>query len=347
METSDIWEKIIIPLVIGPLCVLIKVLYDRWDTKKTQTKMLVNKIKLKKIENKLEKFYWPLYILLINDYELWSKIKFDDLSIEITESASESEIDVEDGEYIYCSYVRKEGSKIEKCNNPVAHNCVTKYGAYCIKHQEYRSKKAVENWTFLFDKVKNVRKKSIDIVDYDEVKNENGFKTEEECKNSLSEFIIDIDNIQKYKNIKRNNSYKKSIEKKNEKIILDIEPNSDKSSSEISMNIDGIMDKVSDNISISKEMLENILKQIEKNQNKITKIIRKYIYIAEPKSLMGKQLVKFIKFSNIFISELHTDNKLINPCNYGAGYPKKLLPMVERKVFNLQKQYNDLINNYY
>ena len=103
----------------------------------------------------------------------------------------------------------------------------------------------------------------------------------------------------------------------------------------------------SNELDIKSKMLDELLKHIVENHTKIAIIITENIYIAEPKSLMGKQLMKFIKFINIFKSEMDSQIKLINPCNYGAGYPKKLLPLVEREVFKLQKQYNELINNFY
>ena len=58
-------------------------------------------------------------------------------------------------------------------------------------------------------------------------------------------------------------------------------------------------------------------------------------------------VIVICKFINIFRSEINSNSDLINPCNYGAGYPKKLLPMVEKKVLTLQEQYNELINSYY
>ena len=44
---GDIWEKIIIPIlvaILGPICVAIKVLYDRWDFKKKESVILRNKL---------------------------------------------------------------------------------------------------------------------------------------------------------------------------------------------------------------------------------------------------------------------------------------------------------------
>lgn len=355
METEDIWEKIIVPLIIGPVFIIIKVLYDRWDFKKTQSKILLNKLRLEKITNKLEKFYWPLYILLINDYDLWSKVKFDETNIEITESASESEIDNVDQDYKFCLFTRKVGEGTEKCSNPVAINCIDKYGAYCIKHQQFKSQKALEHWSVVYDKVKLItKKKETSIIDYNAVKN--------------SDTKIDIpEKPEVFKNLKRSGSYKKSVNNgvldKVEKadsntsssksnISMDIVNlvKSDTSSKSSSLSIDGLIDRnsnKSNEIDIKSKMMDELLKNIQENHTKIATIITENIYIAEPKSLMGKQLMKFIKFINIFKSEMDSDMELINPCNYGAGYPKKLLPLVERQVFKLQKQYNELINNFY
>ena len=387
MNTEDVWEKILVPLIIGPIFIIIKVLYDRWDFKKTQTKMLLNKLKLEKITNKLEKFYWPLYILLINDYDLWAKVKFDENSIEITESASDSEVDNVDMDYKFCSFSRKTGENLEKCSNPVAVNCIDKYGAYCIKHQQFKSKKVLENWTILYDKVNLLTKKETNIVDYNDIKQKSiKLKNNTLNESSNTDTKIDIpvkntivlenivDNISEnisdnttnntanntannistlnsetvFNNTTINNICKSSSEESfKSSILLDI---NDKTSKCSSYSIEGLIDKNSNRsneLDIKSKMLDELLKHIVENHTKIAIIITENIYIAEPKSLMGKQLMKFIKFINIFKSEMDSQIKLINPCNYGAGYPKKLLPLVEREVFKLQKQYNELINNFY
>jgi len=323
METADIWEKIIVPLIIGPIFILIKILYDRWDTKRTQKKLLINKVKLEKISNQLDKFYWPLYIRLLDDYNLWSKINFKDNIIEITESGSESEIDIQDN-FITCNYIKKEGDKVIECRNPVAENCIDNYGAYCIKHKQYRSEKIVNTWHMAFEKTKLVTKKNIDVVDYDKIVNS-------------EQITIDIEPKLEYDNSNINN-----------KIQL---CNDDTLSNVSNRDIDDLLDKLSidnsDKNDINSKMLNEILKYIIENHQNILKIIVDNIYIAEPKRNMTKQLMKFSKFINIFRSEINSNSDLINPCNYGAGYPKKLLPMVEKKVLSLQEQYNELINCYY
>ena len=322
MESADIWEKIIVPLIIGPIFILIKILYDRWDTKRTQKKMLINKVKLQKITNQLDKFYWPLYIRLLNDYNLWSKINFKDNIIEITESGSESEIDIDDN-FTLCNYVKKEQDIIIKCRNPVAENCIDNHGAYCIKHKQYRSEKIINTWHMAFDKAKMVTKKNIDVVDYDKIINSDQITIHIEPK-------LEYDTL---------NNIHSTLYKKDTSSL--------KSNEEISNLIDNLSISNSDKEDINSKMLNELLKYILDNHTNILDIIMDNIYIAEPKKNMAKQLMKFSKFINIFKSEINSNSDLINPCNYGAGYPKKLLPMVEKKVFSLQKQYNELINCYY
>ena len=148
METSDIWKNIIIPIIIGPLFISIKILYDKWDYKKKETNILKNKIKLEKLNNKLAKFYWPLYILLLKDYDMWTKIVFKDINnIGITESDSDSDIDDTIDKYNYCIYMRKMGNTLIQCKNPVAINCIDKLGPYCLKHQHHKDKKILESIT--------------------------------------------------------------------------------------------------------------------------------------------------------------------------------------------------------
>ena len=106
METADVWEKILVPIIVGPIFIMLKVLYDRWDFKAKETVILSNKLKLEKVNNKLQNFYWPLYILLLKDYDLWSKIVFKDEEPGFTNSDSESELENDDEHvYNYCNYM--------------------------------------------------------------------------------------------------------------------------------------------------------------------------------------------------------------------------------------------------
>ena len=54
MQTTDIWTQIVIPLVIGPLFLVIKEIYDRWNYNKKETLIFKNSIKLEKVNNQLK-----------------------------------------------------------------------------------------------------------------------------------------------------------------------------------------------------------------------------------------------------------------------------------------------------
>ena len=70
MDTETIWINIILPILIGPFFVFIKMTYD-------QHIMKINDMKLKKynelktsIKQQLDIFYWPIYLKLLCIYQL-------------------------------------------------------------------------------------------------------------------------------------------------------------------------------------------------------------------------------------------------------------------------------------
>ena len=82
------------------------------------------------------------------------------------------------------------------------------------------------------------------------------------------------------------------------------------------------------------------------NYKEINNLIIQYIYIAEPNSSLGKILIYYMKFALIMIGLLEND-KQINLKKYNFKYPHSLLPMIEKKLFKLQKNYNNLLSNFY
>ena len=81
MEISDIWTTIIIPLLIGPLFIYFKSVYDNYTQNKREHNLLVYNTKIDYLTKVLTNFYWPLYLKLLciqqlnynipikNDYE--------------------------------------------------------------------------------------------------------------------------------------------------------------------------------------------------------------------------------------------------------------------------------------
>ena len=64
----NVWTDVAIPLIISPILLIIKVIYDKIEDKKNQTIILKNKNILEKVSQKLKHFYLPLYIRLLKDY---------------------------------------------------------------------------------------------------------------------------------------------------------------------------------------------------------------------------------------------------------------------------------------
>jgi len=86
--------------------------------------------------------------------------------------------------------------------------------------------------------------------------------------------------------------------------------------------------------------------QLLENYKEINKLIIDYIYIAEPNTKLGKLLIYYMKFSIVMIGLIETNNKL-DPTAFNLKYPQRLLPMIENKLFKLQKDYNLLLQNFY
>ena len=103
----NIWNDLIIPLIISPILLVLKLLYDKWSNKKSKSLLLKNQIKLEKIKDKLKNFYWPLYIRLLRDFDIWSRFTIYDKDFyDFVESDTES--DIEDfTEIERCSYCQK------------------------------------------------------------------------------------------------------------------------------------------------------------------------------------------------------------------------------------------------
>jgi len=65
MEISDIWTTIIIPLLIGPIFIYFKSVYDNYIQNKREHNFLVYNTKIDYLSKVLTNFYWPLYLKLL------------------------------------------------------------------------------------------------------------------------------------------------------------------------------------------------------------------------------------------------------------------------------------------
>ena len=254
----EVWETIIIPLIIGPLVLLIKVMYDRWK----KSSILKHEIITDKIKKKLEVFYWPLYLLLMKEYDFlihFTKDNTDELNYH-----SESEIEDNPDDLQQCIYEFVDRNQItHRCKNYVSVNTITKHGAYCIKHYNFRKRKII---------------RTVELDD--------------------SAVAININD----RDVEYQQEHDNPIE-------------------------------------INKKFL---IKEIQKIHTQIQEIIENNIAVAEPKRYLGRQIIKYIRFITYFKSK-NAHANIMNP--YEVHYPKKLLPIIEKIVFKLQKKYNHLIIN--
>jgi hypothetical protein len=70
MEISDIWISIIIPLLIGPIFIYLKSVYDNYAQNRRDHNLLVYNTKTEYLTQILNNFYWPLYLKLLCIHQL-------------------------------------------------------------------------------------------------------------------------------------------------------------------------------------------------------------------------------------------------------------------------------------
>ena len=251
----NMWNDIITPLIISPILLILKILYDKITSKKYNSMILKNKSKLEKISSKLQKFYWPLYIRLLSDYYLFSQFKI-----------------FSDSFYETLEFKKNINNHSNLNTNYIPPNVIEKI----------HSNSNLENFFNNSSNIKNINNKYV-------VGNFTG-KNPGEIKG------LNDTNINKKTELTKN-AYTK----------------------------------------VRNSMIEN--------QQIIRNLIQDNISIGEPNSKIGKEIFKYLRFTIIVNCIIDEDN--FDPYIYNANYPLKLLPLVELKVFNLQKEYNDILEHYY
>ena len=96
MDTGEVWTSIIIPIIIGPIFIYFKSVYDRFNSKNDERKLFKFNDALDRIKNKLSKFYWPVYIKLLCIYQFNFNIPLsEDSDDEFSSNSSVSSTDDE------------------------------------------------------------------------------------------------------------------------------------------------------------------------------------------------------------------------------------------------------------
>lgn len=97
-------------------------------------------------------------------------------------------------------------------------------------------------------------------------------------------------------------------------------------------------------LEISEEIIRNMKHKLTVNHVKIAEIIEKNIAIAEPDRYTGKLLMRYIHFANVTNTIIEVDDSIEKLELFNVKYPKKLLPIIERELLELQEEYNKMLS---
>ena len=183
----DMVTFILLPIIIGPIFIFFKSLWDRYNSHKKDSYLLHYNTTVEKYKNQLKNFYWPIYVYLLEEYVLWSIMKTNYERIRNTEetaSETDSDYDIDKELYATCDYVNEKTG--EKCSNIVPLHCIKKYESRCLHHL---NKNKVGEMVF---KEFTINDEELNVVDL-----EKGNETLEEIYNSC----IQDDDIKSEKTI--------------------------------------------------------------------------------------------------------------------------------------------------
>ena len=129
MDVNDVWVSIIIPIIIGPILLVFKNIWDRYNILAHEKKTAQYNEKLTKIKDKLSKFYWPIYLKLIGIYQMNYNIPLDsdsesDNYSSATNSSSDDEpfIKFTKKKIKFCMCYTFENNIKIKCNRKIPYN---------------------------------------------------------------------------------------------------------------------------------------------------------------------------------------------------------------------------------
>jgi hypothetical protein len=316
MNSSEIVATIILPVVIGPIFIFFKNLWDRYNSKKDNIKKIEYNDRIEKIREQLNKFYWPVIIKLkcLNHLN-YTEVKAENIDIQeifLNDSLSESM------ENKYVKKKKKNRKKGKICGNRticegefvICQNILQKPDLYrlCQKCLKKSSNKIISEFSDS-DLDNNIQRK----------------------KTVLSENNNDISN----NDISNNDISNNDISNNDIKIKIVDDTSGTSSSSKNSIDDEDKLNKKT--IKIEKILKNEIDKKIITLCVDIKNIIENNISIIKPNRKMGKELVKFIRFSETICiidnyNSLKEKNK--NSLNYNyrdlgvSNNTKKLIKIV-------------------
>ena len=287
------------------------------------------------VKHKLSLFYWPIYIKLCCLYHLNYNIIDDNDSLDnnieevenIDLSETQSDTPNEDEKELR-SRIKKKYKKA-KCGNKYTENSMDIVCENIVNHHD--------TYKFCYDC--RLRMIQMGIP-------KKRFKRRKRNKKNNEHIIINIsDDLEWDKNTSESDSSKDS----SNKTINFIES----SLSDITGDGIGVVkDLPTRMIHMDKILIDNLDGKIIQLYLDIKDIILNNIAIGQPRSKLGRELTKFIRYVEmekiVYDSNIVKKEKIFKSKNLGVvNNIKKLLEIIGIDLFVLQREYNKMITNYY
>ena len=338
VNTETILASVFIPILIGPLFIFFKELWDRYNLQKMEIKKNYYNEHIKLVKDKLSLFYWPIYIKLCCLYHLNYNIiedidkenpKIESINLSETQSETPNEEEIELRAKVKkrykkkkCGYEYFDETKLITCENIVNHHDTSKYCFDCRKI-------ILQN-----NKPMRQRRKNRKSRDHITINISDDLEWENSTSESDHSTPFDDDSLAILNLMRKNNS--------------------NSSMSDITgYGIGVVRELPKKKVTMDKIIVQNLDSKIIELYIDIKEIIITNIAIGQPKSKLGRELTKFIRFvemENIVheANKIKRNKKIYESKDLGVvNNIKKMLEIIEVDLFVLQKEYNQMIKNYY
>lgn len=353
MEIGEIWISIIMPLILGPLFIFFKTLWDKYSSKKEQKRQLLFDDTRNRLKHQLDEFYYPVYLKLLLLYSISFILpqKNTEIDTNRTDSVSSSESD-------FCSsdeeYNNETNTEIKDKRKSISYRKRRCMAYYKINNDYVKCRNVIPNsgfskvckccrWKFLSGKIE------ISVIEEEDIERDSVFyvpNTEE--LNKINGLTIDK-SVTVRKRTKRS-SRKGSIHINTNKDItiqipdfIDINELEDLGKTK-EKSIINQMNLLS--ISISEKTIPIIEHACNSYYKEIAESIESKIHIIEPNTRLTKHLILFLKYAKI--RDLIHENSLCEtdckPEDFGAkNNINTLLGHIEANLNKYGNQYKNLM----
>ena len=151
----SIWTDIFIPIMIGPVFIVGKYMWDQWSDREQDIIRRKHEKQMETWEENIREFYWPLYLHLIENQQLWKYAMIHRMidgnnSICNDEESSEDEHEHETipvNRNYTCAY-RYNSGQGPQCGVSISQTQRKLFGNYCMAHfvESYTSFHTKSSW---------------------------------------------------------------------------------------------------------------------------------------------------------------------------------------------------------